>query len=135
MVQVDPTIKLGKPVDIREEEGNYTPVSSAFTETEETDSNTSLVHAIIGYTFSFISGITLTLELLIIKRNPFLGDRHLFWAFLTNTLLSAALMLALENQCCLATGLMLPWLPFIQSSVLYFGVCTFTHQSTFLVTH
>ena len=97
IVQIDPANKLGKPVDIHEEEGNYTPVSSAFTETEDTDSNTSVLHAIIGYTFSFISGITLTLELLIIKRNPFLGDRHLFWAFLTNTLLSATLMLALET--------------------------------------
>ena len=60
------------------------------------NSNSSLGLA-IGYSFAIISGITLTLELLIIKRNPFLGDRHLFWAFLTNTLLSAILMLALET--------------------------------------
>ena len=57
----------------------------------------SLLGLEIGYSFSIIGGITLTFELLIIKRNPFLDDRHLFWAFLANTLLSAALMLALET--------------------------------------
>ena len=64
--------------------------------TTDIDSNSSFGLA-IGYSFSIISGITLTLELLIIKRNPFLSDQHLFWAFLTNTLLSAILMLALET--------------------------------------
>ena len=93
---LDQEIKLGKTPAIREE-GNFTTLSLAFTGTEDKDSNTSVLHDIIGYTFSFISGITLTLELLIIKRNPFLGDQHLFWAFLTNTLLSAAFMLALET--------------------------------------
>ena len=96
-VQGDQVIKLGKPADIGKEEGNYTVVSSAFKETEDTESDASILHSIIGYTFSVIAGICLSLELLIIKLNPFLGDRHLFWAFLTNTLLSAALMLALET--------------------------------------
>ena len=59
--------------------------------------STSLLSLAIGYSFSIISGVTSTLELLIIKRNPFLGDRHLFWAFLTHTLLSAALLFALET--------------------------------------
>ena len=56
-----------------------------------------MLHAIIGYTFPVIAGITLSLELLIIQRNPFLGDRHFFWAFILYTLLAATLMLALET--------------------------------------
>ena len=96
-VQTDLVIKLRKSTDVHEEKGNYSEVFSTLTETEDTDSNTSILHSIIGYTFSVIGGITLSLELLIIKWNPFLGDRHLFWTFLINTLLSAALMLALES--------------------------------------
>ena len=75
---------------------NTTTLWSAFGGTNGINSNSPLGLA-IGYSFSIISGITLTLELLIIKRNPFLGDRHLFWAFLTNTLLSAILIFALES--------------------------------------
>ena len=95
--QVDQVIRLGNPTDIPEEEGNYTTVSLTFTEIEDISSNASVLHSVIGYTFSVIAGICLSLELVIIKRNPFLGDHHLFWAFLTNTLLSASLMLALET--------------------------------------
>ena len=64
---------------------------------QDKNSSNSLLNWVIGYTFSVIAGIALSLELLIIKRNPFLGDRHLFWAFLANTLLSATLMVALET--------------------------------------
>ena len=75
---------------------NNTTTLSASAGTKGINSNSSLGLA-IGYSFAIISGITLTLKLLIIKRNPFLGDSHLLWAFLTNTLLSAILMFALET--------------------------------------
>ena len=57
----------------------------------------TLIHYAIGYSFSVIAGITLTAYILIVKRNPFLGDKHMFWTFLINTLVSLILMVTMET--------------------------------------
>ena len=60
----------------------------------------TLAGKIVGHVFAVIAGITLSLSVLINKRNPYINDSFaqvLFWVLLFNTLTSLLLMALLEN--------------------------------------
>ena len=55
---------------------------------------------ITGYVFAVLSGVTLTIDLLLVKRNPYFNENILevlFWIFVSNTFFSVVIMLILET--------------------------------------
>ena len=72
-----------------------------------------LVAQVIGYIFAVLSGFTFSLDVLLVKRNPYFNDDILevvIWILVTNTCFSVIIMFIIEKRlCCLATGLILPW--------------------------
>ena len=54
----------------------------------------------IGYVFAISSGVTLSLDVLLVKRNPYFNEHILeilFWIFVSNTCFSVILMFIIET--------------------------------------
>ena len=56
---------------------------------------------IIGYVFAVLSGVTLAIDLVLVKRNPYFNEHILevlFWIFVSNTIFSIVIMFIVETS-------------------------------------